>query len=269
MTEPAVIGYNLALSALGIRLVESPSAWRVTLFAAVAAAAHITRSQAMLAVIAVWLVAAFAIPWRRLIPLVLIFAVVHIGLLSPWLWRMNRVGAGWSSTELKLGINLYQFSGTFGVDPYGPEGGRFPLPAGVERMTPRERNSVLTREALKRIGARPKEYLVQCLKRSYYLFSPVPSFYRTSRLQFFTVLISSLAFYHTFLVADVVGLIRRRPWTPEAWVLVAALGVWYAFHLMVNASIRNRLPSDVWVAALAIVTWSRPAVLHDRPDPPR
>jgi len=259
MTESAVIGYILALTALGIRLVESPTVWRVTLFAAVAAAAHITRSQTMLAVIAVWLVGAVTIRWRRLIPLVLLFAVVHIWLLSPWLWRMNRVAGTPFSTELKLGINLYMFSGTDVADPYGPGGGDFPLPAGIERMTPQERNSVFIKEALKHIISRKKEYINRCLSRSFYLFSPVPNFYKTNRLQYFAILAASLAFFHTFLLAAVVGLIRRRPRSSGAWVLVAALGIWFAFHIMINASIRNRLPSDVWVAALAIVTWIRPA----------
>ena len=249
MTESAVIGLNLALTAIGIRVVESPTAWRIVLFAAVAAAAHITRSQTMLTVIAVWLVAAVTIQWRRMIPLFLLFVVVHFSLLSPWLWRMNEVGGTPFSTELKLGINLYQFSGTPVADPYDPDV-RFPLPAGVEMMTPRERNRVFIREALKHIIQEPNEYIKKCLSRSLYLFSPVPNFYQVGRLKYLAILGSSLAFYHAFFVVAVVGLIRRRPWSVGVWLMVVALGVWYAFHIMVNASIRNRLPSDIWIAAL-------------------
>ena len=270
MTESAVIGLNLALTANGIRLVESPTTWRVILFAAVAAAAHLTRTQAMLPVIAVWLVAAVTIPWRRMIPLFLLFAVLHVGLLFPWLWRMDHVGGSQFSTELKLGINLYQYSGTHVDDPYAPDtGSTLPagvetLPAGVEMMTPRERNRVLTHEALKQIVREPDKYLKKCLSRSFYLFSPVPNFYQVGRLQYLAILGSSLAFYHAFFVAAVVGLIRRRPWSAGVWLMVVALGVWYAFHIMINASIRERLPSDIWIAALAIVTWAPPAATSAR-----
>ena len=130
-TESAVIGWNLTVTAIGIRLVESPTTWRVILFAVVAGAAHLTRTQTMLTVIAVWLVAAVTIQWRRMIPLFLLFAVVHAGLLFPWLWRMNHVGGSPFATELKLGINLYQYSGTHVADPYAPDGGST-LPAGVD-----------------------------------------------------------------------------------------------------------------------------------------
>ncbi len=262
MTESAVIGLNLALTAIGIRLIESPTTWGVISFAAVAAAAHMTRSQTMLTVIAVWLVAAVTIQWRRMIPLFLLFAVVHVGLLSPWLWRMSQVGGSPFSTEVKAGINLYQYSGTTVDDPYAPDV-RFTLPAGVEMMTPQERNRVLTQEALKQIVREPDKYSKKCLIRSFYLFSPVPGFYQVGRLQYLAILGSSLAFFHTFFVAAVVGLIRRRPWSVGVWLMVVALGVWYTFHIMVNASIRNRLPSDIWIAALAIVTWTRPAALWD------
>jgi uncharacterized membrane protein len=46
--------------------------------------------------------------------------------------------------------------------------------------------------------------------------------------------------------------------------MVVALGIWYAFHIMINASIRERLPSDVWIAALAIVTWALPTATSAR-----
>jgi hypothetical protein len=131
-------------------------------------------------------------------------------------------------------------------------------------MTPQERNSAFMREALKQIGARPGHYLGRCSARSFYLFSPVPNFYRTSWLQYFAFLGASLVFYHAVLVAAVVGLIRRRPRSPAVGLLVAALVVWYGFHIMVNASIRNRLPSDVWVAALAMVIWTRPTATSNR-----
>jgi len=92
----------------------------------------------------------------------------------------------------------------------------------------------------------------------------VPNFYQVRRLQYLAILGSSLAFYHTFFVAAVVGLIRRRPWSAGVWLMVVALGVWYAFHIMINASIRHRLPSDIWIAALAIVTWALPAATSAR-----
>jgi hypothetical protein len=131
-------------------------------------------------------------------------------------------------------------------------------------MTPRERNRVLTQEALKQIVREPDKYFKKCLSRSFYLFSPVPNFYQVGRLQYLAILGSSLAFYHTFFVAAVVGLIRRRPWSAGVWLMVVALGIWYAFHIMINASIRERLPSDIWIAALAIVTWALPAATSAR-----
>ena len=46
--------------------------------------------------------------------------------------------------------------------------------------------------------------------------------------------------------------------------MVVALGMWYAFHIMINASIRERLPSDIWITALAIVTWALQAATSAR-----
>ncbi len=256
MTESVVIGYNLALTRLGIRLLRQPNLWGMTGFAALAAAAHLTRSQCMLPVVAFWLCALILIPWKQLAKLLPLFIVVHLALLGPWLWRMHLVGATGLSTEVKLGINLYQFSGTPNDDPYGPEGGKFPLPEGIETMTPAERNSVFMKEAIRGITARPSAYLHKCLTRIRLLFSPVPNFYETSRTQYLIILGSSLVFYHLPLLLMLIGLIRQFPRDPSIWFLLVAVLIWYLFHVLVNASIRNRLPSDVWVATLAVALWT-------------
>jgi hypothetical protein len=263
MTEAAVIGLNLALTVIGIRLIESPAIGRVIFFAVVSAAGHMTRTQTLLPVIAIWLVAAATTRVRRVLPLFLLFAVVHVGLLSPWLWRMNHVGASPFATELKLGVSIYARSGMPDVLPRSDEADEA-LRSTLERMTPRERENLLVQEGLNQILLHPAKYIKRCIKRSFRLVAATPSFYEVSRVQYLMILVSSVVFYHAFLIAAAVGLVRCRPWSEGAWLMVVAVGVWYAFHIVINVSIRNRLPSDIWVAALAIATWSSVAVKSAR-----
>jgi hypothetical protein len=180
---------------------------------------------------------------------------------------MKQVGATATATELKLGINLYQFSGAEVDNPYSKEGSTIPLPEGVEAMTPAERNAVLTRQALHKIAAHPRDYLRKCGIRLEILFSPVPHFTEVSPLQKYAVILSNLLFFHLFLGAAVVRLLGRPRLSRGEVLLLVTLLLWYAFHVLVHASMRNRLPSDVLCAALALSLWTvhRPAHLPGTP----
>src|SRR5205807_5599995 len=99
-------------------------------------------------------------------------------------------------------------------------------------------------------------YLFKCGLRAYYLLSPVPNFYRVSALQYAVILVASLCFFHAFLAAALVRLAFRPALTRPQWLLLTTLSVWILFHVLVNASIRNRLPADFYCAALAISLWT-------------
>ncbi len=259
MTECALFGYNLALAALAIRLLRRPD-WRLAaLFGAVAAAAHLTRGQSMLIVVGFFLTALFALRVRDLMRVAAVFAVVHLALVGPWLLRMERVGASPTAVECKMGINLYQYSGAANPDLYGPNT-QFEMPPGIEAMTPGERDRVLTRISLRAIAADPSMYLGKCWNRVFLLFAPTPNFYNVSVAESVIVSGSTAVFFYVPMLAAIIGLVRRRGrWGTSVWFLVATLVVWYGFHIALNASIRNRLPSDAFVFALALWAWMKPA----------
>jgi hypothetical protein len=256
MTESLAMSFCIWIALLSVQFLQRPNWSVVVSLAVISALGHLVRSQVMLAVAALWLVAAFQVPWRRLIPFFLVFAVLHLAVIAPWLWRMHQVGAGFSSTELKLGINLFQFGGSPVDDPYhvGPNAD-WQFPVGFEAMTPAERNGVLLRAALKGIAERPKDYLRKCGQRVFYLLSPVPNFTASGRLQYWGMVVGTTLFFYSCWAAILLRLILFGRLTRAEWLMLGALLVWYLFHFGVNASIRNRLPSDTWCAALALSLW--------------
>jgi len=257
MTEPLTLSFCIGIVLLGAQLLDRPRWSAVVWLAIVTALGHLVRSQVMLAAAAVWLVAAFQLPWRRLVPYFLVFAGLHVIVIAPWLCRMHTVGAGFSSTELKLGINLFQFGGSAVQDPYHPpEGTDWGYPPGIETMTPEQRNAAFLRAGLKGIAERPLDYLRKCGQRVGYLLSPVPSFYSVGRLEYWGMFAATILFLYSCWAAILCRLLFvRRRLTRAEWLLLAALAVWYLFHIAINASVRNRLPSDVWCAALALSLW--------------
>jgi hypothetical protein len=63
--------------------------------------------------------------------------------------------------------------------------------------------------------------------------------------------------YLTWLLV-LVGFTRRRQLSFDARLLLLTLLIWYAFHIFVHASVRQRVPSDVLAALLALVVWFAP-----------
>ncbi len=255
MTEPAAVAFTLAILALGLRLIRRPTARAAALLGAVSAAAHLTRTQTLLPLAAVWLAAPAFVPRRRLPLLVLVFAATHLALVAPWLARMASVGATPLAVELKFGSNLYTYCGALG-DGYGGGGPAVEYPPGLAELTPAARDRLLRRLALGAIAERPGDYLRACLARAGYLLSPVPNFGPGGGLKTYAMAGSTALFLYAPLLAVLAALAARRPVPPAARVLVVAVALWYGFHVLLHASVRQRLPSDAVVAALALTLWA-------------
>jgi hypothetical protein len=272
MTEPLTLALGAGLLATGIEWVERPQ-WRTLVALGVLSGlAHLTRTALLLPVLSIGLVAMATIPWRRLLPMALVFVLFHAAVISPWLLRMERIGAGGRSTELKLGINMFIYNNTLVNNPYrlGP-GESHHEPPDLDEMTPASRDSRLLRLGVRSILLRPDLYLRNCLRRAGYLLSPWPNFTTPSPLKTAVLLLTTVIYLYAFW-----GLFLRTLWlgipmTKGRWVVLLALGLWYAFHILLHASVRQRLPSDVWVAALALSAWSdrcRPCGRDRRPQEP-
>ena len=96
------------------------------------------------------------------------------------------------------------------------------------------------------------KYLHNCLRRVWYLFSPVPNFYSASRsVKLAMVCSTTLFFYLPWAIIGVL-IFRGARLTASESLLMTSVLLWYAFHIFMHASIRQRLPSDLWVAALAL-----------------
>jgi hypothetical protein len=166
---------------------------------------------------------------------------------------MHSVGGGWTSVELKTGINLYNYSGASVLDPYRPDSEAIGPPLeSTSAMTPVERDRFLLAESRAAILGRPGVYLHLCLKRALFLLSPVPNFYNVRSIGYWAVGLASLVFVHSLLVALPTQLARRRALPRGSAVLILSLIFWYLSHIAVNAGIRLRSPSDVWLAVLAV-----------------
>jgi hypothetical protein len=124
-------------------------------------------------------------------------------------------------------------------------------------MTPAERNAAFLRAAVRGIAERPGDYLRKCGQRAIYLLSPIPTFHSASRLQAWGMAGATLLFLYACWSVVLGRLVVLRQLSRPEWLLLTALLVWYLFHFAVNASVRNRLPSDTWCAALALSLWCR------------
>jgi hypothetical protein len=204
--------------------------------------------------------------------LALAFALVHGALVAPWLWRMHRLQAGWLMTEAKHGLNMDFLKNRPGQDPATEETGRHvELPPDFNALPPAERNGLLLRIALERVWREPGLYLQNCLYRAGRLLSPVAHYHDVSPRENLGLALATVLFLYVPWGLVLLGLVRgRAPDRGEAVLLVAVL-LWYLFHCATVASVRFRLPSDVWVAALAFSLWQGrrrliPPGAADQPD---
>jgi len=256
MSEPLTIAFCLGITILGVKWLNQQTWCLLASLAVVSGLGHLVRSLLILPICAVWLVAPFFVPWRRLLPQTATLVCIHVLVLTPWLWRMNTVGAGFYSTELKLGVNLYQYNGAPVDDAYDMNAKQdLGYPPNLHQLSPRERNALLTKMAIQGILDNPGRYLERCGQRVGLLLSPVPRFYQVSHLQYVAVLLSTVFFFYPFLAAIMVRLVIPRKLAAAEWALLLSVLLWYAFHIAIHASIRLRLPSDVWCAALAVSLW--------------
>lgn len=260
MTEPLAVAMGLAILAVGVRFASGARWTDLAALGVLSGLGHLVRTALVLPVLASWLVASATVPWRRLVPRAVVFAALHLAVVGPWLARMERVGAGGLATELKLGHNLYCYNNIYVENPYRPRpGDSYRFPEGLEDLSPSERDGRLLRLALGGIVRRPDLYLRNCLRRVAYLLSPLPQFRDASPAEAAALAAATVAFVWAPWALVLAVLSRRRgPRTRGEWVVLAAIALWYAAHVLVHASIRQRLPSDPWVAALALalVSWS-------------
>ncbi len=268
MTETAVLAFVLATVVLGIRFVREATVARAIALGVVSAAANLTRTQTMLPVMAIGLLSLALVPWKRLIPLGALLVAVHLVLVGPWLGRMVAVGATPFATELKTGSALYAYSGVFGnAYTLGPTD--ISYPPDIDRMTPGERDRVLRKAALAAITERPGAYWRTNLVRVQYLFSPLPNFHRAGWVKSIGMFGATALFFYVPLALVVAGLLKQRPRDRAAWVLLCSIALWYLFHILVHASVRQRLPSDALVATLAMTLWfARPPGFGQSADVP-
>jgi hypothetical protein len=183
-----------------------------------------------------------------------VFAAVHLAVLAPWLYRMSAVGAGVMATELKLGYNLYQNSNPYVEE--GRPGDDLHWPAGLEDMTPKDRDSELVHLGVEGIHRHPLWYLRNCARRLSYELTPWPHFTALSKVQAAVVTVSGLLYMYGSWTLLVFAM-RRGAWlSSDLVVLLVALGLWYGCHSLIAGSTRMRIPSDPWVPALALGAWS-------------
>jgi hypothetical protein len=190
--------------------------------------------------------------------LALAFALVHGALVAPWLWRMHRLQAGWLMTEAKQGLNVDFLRNGPGQDPDSWEAGRHvELPPEFEALPPSERNGLLLKIALERVWREPGLYLQNCLYRAGRLLAPVAHYHDASPRENLVLALATVLFLYVPWGLVLLGLVRGRAPDRGDGVLLVAVILWYLFHSATVGSVRFRLPSDVWVAALAFSLWQR------------
>ena len=253
MTETLGITIATAILAIGMRYVKQPSWQLACALGALAGLGQLTRTALLFPFIAVWIVF-FARPFRLRFSFAALSLATYLAVVSPWLVRMHSVNAGFSSTELKLGQNLFLYNYPKVNNPYKIRSDEhIEFPPGLEQMTPAKRDALLTRYGVAEIVNYPTKYVRNCLRRAFYLLSPLPNFY-TSSFRVAAALVCITLLYLFMPWAVVISLLLKgaaRVTTSEA-ILLTAILIWYLFHILLHGSIRQRLPSDLWVAALAI-----------------
>lgn len=257
MTEPLAICLVLAGALAGIHLLQRPSLANALILAFVAALGQLTRSQLLLLPAAAWLMAFVAMP-RAALRRFPVFLAAFLLMLAPWLWRMHRVGAGFTATERKLGVNLMTHNNPSVADSYDPsllQDKDYPPGELLENLPAAERDRYLTRLAVAGIIEHPGQYAWNCWRRVGLLFSPVPNFHEASPLQTAGFIGATILFVYVPLALVSLGMVCRRPLTTPQVFLLIVLALWYVSHFLLNASVRNRLPSDPLLAALALALW--------------
>ena len=257
MTEPLVTCFVLSIIGLGLRFIRQPSVFGCIGLAVISAFGHLTRTQLLLPLVAVALVATATVPWRRLWPLSLMFILIHLAVVSPWLARMVSVGGTPWNVELKFGINLFTYCGATGGDGYQPDDSPVPYPPDLELLTPATRDTLLRRRAISAIISQPMAYAQTCLDRVGYLLSPTPNFYKAGLWQTVMLVGSTALFVYLPFAAVLVASLKGRHFNESSRLLLVAIVVWYAFHVAVHASIRQRIPSDILLAALSLLVWGK------------
>ncbi len=258
MTEPLTIALAAAILAMGVELVRAPRWGLVVVLGVLSGLGHLSRTSLLLPMIAIWIVAATCIPPRRFVAMAMVCLALHLAIVAPWLAQMGRIQAGTRATELKLGINLFVYNNNNVRNPYQPVPGEtLGEPPGLEQLTPAERDATLFRLAVRGIVARPDRYLLNCLRRACYLFSPWPNFTATSPLKTMVMCLSTIVYFYVPWGAILFGFWRGSRLDRGQWVVLLSLLLWYAFHILVHASVRQRLPSDLWVSAFALSIWSQ------------
>lgn len=124
-------------------------------------------------------------------------------------------------------------------------------------MEPAERDRYLARIALEGIIANPNAYLKNCLRRVCLLLSPVPNYHAASPSVTAGFAISTIVFVYLPLILVGIALVTRQPFSASQVFLLVVIVLWYISHFLLNASVRNRLPSDTLIAALALSLWCR------------
>jgi hypothetical protein len=253
MTETLAIGTGAAILAIGVRWAESPS-WRLSLLLGLAAGiGHLTRTALLLPFAAAVLVAFVRVPFRRLLAPGLVCIATYAAVVTPWLLRMRSVGAPLATTEAKLGQNLFLYNYTGVANPYDlRQDERIEFPPGLEDMTVAQRESVLVQRAIAGILGHPGRYLENCLRRVLYLLSPVPNFYAASVSAKMGMACATVLYVYIPWIVVVVLLTKGARLTRGDAVVMLAVVLWYMFHIFLHASVRQRLPSDLWVTVLAI-----------------
>lgn len=251
MTETLAIAIATAILACGTTLVQRPTWQLACVLGILAGLGHLTRTALLLPFAAVWIVFLVSFRTKLLLPAVSLLA--YLVIVTPWFIRMHSVHAGFGATEVKLGQNLYLYNYPYVENPYKVRNDEHvDFPSGLEQMTPAQRDSLLMRYGIAEILNHPGKYVLNCLRRFSYLISPLPNFYTSSLIV--AVALSSVTIVYLFLPWTVVGLllVKGLRITRTEAILALTIAFWYGFHTVMHASIRQRLPSDLWVAALAI-----------------
>ncbi len=251
MTETLAVLLMSAMLACGILMIEK-SDWKLALLLGVlSGAGFLTRTALILVPAAIWAVAFVRSLRPRAVMLFVTFAVGFLALASPWLWRMHSVGAGFTASELKMGQNLYLYNYTEVGNPYNLRPGEgVPFPDGLEDMQPLERDRLLTRLGIQTILKRPARYALNCLRRLYYLISPVPNFSSGGRLSSLAMTCATIVFLYVPWVLLAFALWRRPSLDWKQSTLLLLLVLWFLAHITIHASVRQRLPSDLVGAVL-------------------
>ncbi len=249
MTESVCITLSLLLLLSAFRFAKTEQVRWLVAFGLLSGISQLVRTQLLLIPIAFFILLCRRVRFRQWLSYGLLFILVHGLVISPWLLRMRQLGSHGIATELKLGFNLYKFNSSTVDNPYRQN---VVIPPEVAALPPDVRDKRLTRMTLYEVLSDPMHYLKLCFFRMGYLFSPVANFSKVSFLQNLLLFLTTVFFIYVPLAWIGLNLWRKSRMDFFQQNLVLILALWYLFHFAVNASIRNRLPSDYLLATLAL-----------------